>query len=513
MQHDLLCKSMQNADILATPTLRKEKRNEREVLLQRPYINVNKHMTAMFKRFDARADEQARFIKATRDEFLNNHWQPLKAAHRGLYADLIHLVKLAMNNRLTLMGKDTEYIPIFAHDPEQPFSLFTNREELAKRSRKSESAIHRQLLRLEEAGIIMMRKFHGVNRNFELLINPEFIIISDLANLEFDPLLSKPENTQNKASKRGLRAKCSPYTNLQEPDNNKIMAVDSQEGALRAEATPQTPQGAFFGIPACRNNTTGDKTNINSNGNIGENTLSRDECLSFFYRNSGVQTQVKEWNKQGKTTLSLSDRIIPPVAPAPHAEIIGKQHHKNTLLYTDWLIKYAISKLFSSHTHYRPAIAAAFEMVAAHYWNRCITSQDFENSFTIYRWRIDAAARYAARTNFNLSNIYLTTYFDPNNMNGCSFARTRSWYVNARKFKTKRTENKMRAEVMRTLTAKTEEVLKAGTLSAYVRAESALMEKVEKREFPEWVISEFYRQCESLTNNLQYLSYGNCSEN
>lgn len=509
----LPCKSMQNAEILATPTLRNEKRNEREFLLQRPYININKHMNTMLHRFDIRANEHERCLKAMREELPRFRMQPLKAPHRALYADLIHLVKLGMLKRLELMGKDADYIHIFAHDPEQHFTLFTNRGELARRSRKSESAIHRQLQRLEEAGIVLMRKFHGVNRDFELLINPDFLIVSDQADLNFDPLLSCTENTQNKAARRGSQAKRLLLTLPQEQKNNEIMAVDSREGALRAGFTPPTPEGELKGIPACSSCTTGEVNGSGADNTCGEEAISRDESLMFFYRNSQVQAPVAVENKQGSPIQPLSDRICPPVAPAPPAETRDERHRKNTLLYTDWLLKYAISKLFSTHNHYRPAIATAFEMVASHYWSHCVTSQDFEQTFAVYRWRIDAAAKYAARSGFNLSNIYLTTYFNPTNMTGCSFARTHSWYVNAKKFKTKHEEDKKRAEVLKALTAKTKEVLEAANLSAFIRAESALKAKVDKGEFPEWAVNEFYRRCASLINNPQYQPYGSCSKN
>ena len=83
-------------------------------------------------------------------------------------------------------------------------SLQTNNQQLAKLVKCSSRTIQRHITKLQEAGIIIGKKFHGTNSNYELWINPDILLINTTISLEKLKVLLK--QVVEKHSKKPLES-------------------------------------------------------------------------------------------------------------------------------------------------------------------------------------------------------------------------------------------------------------------------------------------------------------------
>ena len=80
--------------------------------------------------------------------------------------------------------------------------LRTNNLSLSKELKRNKATIYRQLLRLIESGAIIEKIHHGTKHNYELLINPEILLIFDLETPKYVPF-SKFTTSLKQTGKRG----------------------------------------------------------------------------------------------------------------------------------------------------------------------------------------------------------------------------------------------------------------------------------------------------------------------
>ncbi|MGE0566419.1 MAG: hypothetical protein AB7O73_00605 [Bacteroidia bacterium] len=122
-------------------------------------------------------------------------------------------------------------------DKENLPSLQTNNQQLAKLVKCSSRTIQRHILKLQAAGIIINKIFHGSNSNYELLINPKVLLVKEKLPVEnlkkrLREILSQSSQNSVKSSfLKTEKTNCpDTYTgNTGNKINNIIIAVDNPE--------------------------------------------------------------------------------------------------------------------------------------------------------------------------------------------------------------------------------------------------------------------------------------------
>ena len=84
-------------------------------------------------------------------------------------------------------------------------TLQTNNKQLSKLVKCSSRTIQRHILKLQSAGIIINKIFHGSNSNFEVLINPKILLVKQKLNVdkvkkEFQEALAQSKKNEAKSS-------------------------------------------------------------------------------------------------------------------------------------------------------------------------------------------------------------------------------------------------------------------------------------------------------------------------
>lgn len=118
-------------------------------------------------------------------------------------------------------------------DPNNLPTLQTNNRQLAKLVKCSSRTIQRHIIKLQSAGIITSKIFHGSNSNFELLINPKILLVKEKLPVEnlkkqFKELFShSPQNALKSDFSKIQKTNC-PDTyscNTSNINNNIIIGV------------------------------------------------------------------------------------------------------------------------------------------------------------------------------------------------------------------------------------------------------------------------------------------------
>jgi hypothetical protein len=116
-------------------------------------------------------------------------------------------------------------------------ALKTNNSQLAKLVKVSTRTIQRHIIKLQEAGIIVGKQFHGSNSGYGLLINPEILLATcrkDLEEAKIDLEKAKYKSTETQADKKEGTTNC-PHTYTSNNSYNKynlLIGVDNLKASV-----------------------------------------------------------------------------------------------------------------------------------------------------------------------------------------------------------------------------------------------------------------------------------------
>lgn len=378
-------------DIHPLATIAVELSQEAEKNLSVPFIHP-KAFHKIMQRYDTYASTYNSLANEMRAQGAK-HPQTLKSTHRALFQALVNIVKGKLEwKRRTFQGNDIIDISI---DANQPYVLLTNNKEIGKRTGKNASTVYRNIQRLMDAGIILLKVGHGTRANYELHINPTFLLIDDYMQTENAHEMGQAES--------GLDAKCKPIKNNKNSLNNIII-----------------PSGPV------------EKNGVGLSPNpLQEN---RQEHLQEHGRTSKPVANGQTKNRK----LSLeSQEKQEQESPAERCEKRLRKVEEVKKLMALWLIQYMLQMLFPNHKHYKGAVLNALDYAAEVYYTGCKTVSELNNRQSVLLWRVDAAARWAKRTNFNFENIYITNYLDINNRKS-GFVNTLKWWKKHKEYQDKK---------------------------------------------------------------------------
>lgn len=355
--------------------------------VKNPYISP-RHFYSIMARYDSFAHTMNGLVRELRRD--GQRVQTLKSGHRAMFQDIVNQIKGQMDRHRRLFADTPQFLQ---YSPFKPYVLTTNRAEIRRRTGKDGSTAWRNLQRLHEAGIIVLKVNHGTRANFELHINPAFLLISDYAAETDAPVDFLQLTSEKHDTPAPLRAKCTPFKKSKNSFNNEIMDVDTEQ--LNGIAHPGD---GVTSLP---------RTHKNTNRNTGECGAGSCEMQGHSPKSSFANDEKEQ---------------VPGGAENSPEQQIAKARR----LYATWLVQYMLQILFPNHTHYKAAIHSATDY-AEHYFTGCRSSKEFSNRQVMLMWRVDAVAKWATRTKFSFANIFLPTYLDLNNKT-CGFVNTEKWW-------------------------------------------------------------------------------------
>lgn len=311
--------------------------------------------------------------------------QCLRGPHMNAYYKLVHIARktIQVNNRhLSETGLNQI-------DPHEPYSIRTTRKALSKALGVSGTSAYRYLLRLQDAKVIE-KKGHGVHSAFELLINPNFLLIYDYDRENYKPA-SKFFRTEEWAFQERSRSNWPHCSSCSSSDtsNKKIMAVDNPT-AKSGVLTDNLLKEQYGGLPT----------------------------PSFRKNTKSLQKQKEKPDK--------------PKHPKKEKSCAKKEKAGSDL---DRLRKslaaefyfIMIELLFKQHTIYDGEKEKALIYLEQNYFWQVASEKQGKQVLNYGIWRLNMAASYVRRYRYDMSNIYPVHYLDLNNPKG--FTGTRKWAI------------------------------------------------------------------------------------
>ncbi|MCK5170779.1 MAG: hypothetical protein KAQ75_12955, partial [Bacteroidales bacterium] len=272
--------------------------------------------------------------------------EQLRPQHSKIYARILTLLSRHLYERNKLFNDTPEFRQL---EDDKPVMLATNRKAMSwveNTLQVNGNTVYRQVLRLINAGVIMEKINHGSRMNFELLISPEFLLISDLINPDYKPD-SKYLQNENKAKQPSLNTSFTPeYLTLEkELFNNSNITVDKESlPAVRDEIVKEPER-------------TEKKNLLKEHGEISQNP---DERQSKIDEKS--TKLFHEWN-QSKSGHSEKGQKL-----APEQESKLREHQKGA---ARWFFWYVLSRLFEERIFNPAHLENTLAYVEQYYFTNC----------------------------------------------------------------------------------------------------------------------------------------------
>lgn len=302
----------------------------------------------------------------------------------------------------------------------QPFTkdnlptLQTNNHQLAKLVKCSSRTIQRHVVRLREAGIITNKTFHGSNANYELLINPEILLIREKLSVEntkqqLKRNLEAPLQNQLNATLSNSSTTNCPHTyssNNSYIKNNIIIPVDK----LKRSSLPLTGM-----------NSSGYMTG-NTTGNAGEIVQKKNEKQIFE----------KKFDEE-------AGEIVSRAAQPGHRNVAPDVVRDNSLItYTSLFWMMSRNLLYRNVDLTEHQVSIAKQLIYKLY--EPVATENLSNVHSQYIERIALVDKYLRKDPGKRFVTLPYLYFNTNNPNG--FVGTKKWFYD---------DQKRKAEVQREL--------------------------------------------------------------
>lgn len=332
--------------------------------------------------------------------------EQLRPTHAKLFARILTLLSRQIYEHNRLFQDTPEFRKI---NTQEPVKLQTNRKALSwieNTLKINENTVYRQLNRMIDAGVISEKINHGSQMNFELLINPEILLISDLTNPDYKPT-SKNLETENKAIPKDLNTSFSPEYLIPEKEhfNNLNITVDKESRTIVRDDIGKEQER------------TSKKNVFKEHREIVQNNSENSERSSKL---------IADWNLSAGQAGTKEQQLAPP----PESKL--REHQKAA---ARWFFWYVLSRLFEGRSFNPAHLENTLAYVEQYYFINCYSLNAIESTRKLYKWRIDKAKRTVERHETNLKWIFPGHYLDLNRKGSnpktgkpyMSFANTASW--------------------------------------------------------------------------------------
>jgi hypothetical protein len=378
----------------------------------------------------------------------------LRPQHAKLFARVLTLLARHYYNNNRLF-RDTPGLRQV--DASRPQVLATNRKALSwveKTLQINGNTVYRQLLRLVDAGVIAQKVNHGSQMNFELWINPGFLLINDLENPGHTPS-SKYLESGNAGTQPSLNTSFPPGSLIPEKELSNNLNIDVDKVSL------PTVRDALVKEPERTAKKNPEKEHWGMAQGPGSGTTLQDGGPSRFSR------QWKE-KEQG-------------VAPAGATKL--REYQKGA---ARWFFAYVMDRLFEGRGINPAHLENTLDYVERHYFTQCPSFKAVEQVRKVFQWRIDKARRTIDRHGTDMRWVFPGHYLDTarkgtNPKTGkpyMSFANTAGWPKRFEHLHRARQDEKRKKDDMDRLDAQFRTYLGNPTLEQFRRCEAYVKKNI-----------------------------------
>lgn len=212
-------------------------RNTQPEVIYLPYIDFHTQRQ-LYEEWIALYNENIRHIRHERKK-LGYHpkYQLIKSAH----LNFIHEVTRCIIEQLREENKTWAYEGGVRLNPNAPYTLWINNTKLAARQNHSSyRTVWNHIQRLLDLNFILEKRFHGTRSDFELDINPEFLLFFDLADEKKFPKSTIGGITKEWGIPKGYRQKRQPYQYIIPTLNKRLKHYEAQK--LKADGSSSRTQ-------------------------------------------------------------------------------------------------------------------------------------------------------------------------------------------------------------------------------------------------------------------------------
>jgi hypothetical protein len=408
--------------------------------------------------------------KSSLSAFLNyvreyNDDKPLREQLRPQHAKMYTRILTLLSRQLYENNKLFQETPDFRQlNDKEPVKLHTNRKALSwveNTIRISGNTAYRQVLRLMDAGVITAKINHGSQMNFELLINPEILLISDVINPVYKPC-SKYLDGENKAGYDCLKTSFTPEYLISEKElfNNSNISVDKETRIPIRDNSVKEQERA-------------QKKNIlKEHREIAQNSEKNDK--SPWEKPDEL---INEWNPSAEQAGKKEPKLMPA------CKVKLREYQKSA---ARWLFWYILNRLFEGRIFNPAHLENTLAYVEQHYFINCLSLKSIEHTRKIYKWRIDKAKRTIERHEINMQWIFPGYYLDLNRKGinpdtgkpYMSFINTASWPKKYEQFQKQKDRQKQKAIGLDLLNKQLRLFLNNPNLNQFKRCESYVRKNI-----------------------------------
>jgi len=281
----------------------------------------------------------------------------------------------------------------------------------AHKNNRSVATFKRRIKRLKEAGFISSNQEDfdtwGINRKkrSDVLVSGDFLLIYDGLNTDFQPYTRFFCETDLLALNNVKSSFCTTVSGsrLPQEQKNRIMDVHNvDKGVSSGNESPILPEQ-----------------------NLIPDTTTK----------QGDPDQESKRNLE-KFAQKSTEQSVPTPAPQEPEQGSARKSDENTqkadtlaalkLSFARTFYIYLVQKLFTNHDIYHGETQKAIDYLVQTYFSTVTSDQHARIMLKKYKTRVDMAASYIKRKNFDFSNIYPCAYLAVKNPKG--FAATKAWY-------------------------------------------------------------------------------------
>jgi hypothetical protein len=349
--------------------------------------------------------------------------EQLKAPHKQMLLELVFYAHIVVERDSKLLREDG----LFEIKPGSFVKVNLNRFVLANEIRRSPDTIKRYKKRLADAGAILVSQEdfdkHKINKGGRnhVLINPDLMLIYDRFNPDFQPTSPFLSETEIQGLRQKKSANCigvSGTVTLPDQINNEIMDVQNvDKGVNQIDNSTRTNPNKTLPEATPKLNGGGAEMQGNSHENAEKS----------------AETPQQNPNKSSARKLEAVDNSTPPRKRDKVADL--------KRMFALELYALMVRFLFKDHNIYKGEARQAVNYIEKVYFSTLRDQEHGEYMMKCYSWRVEKAADYIQKHNFDFSNIYPVHYLDIHNKKG--FAATYTWYHKHRATEARKAKNRI----------------------------------------------------------------------
>ncbi len=453
----------------------------------------------------------------------------LREGHLRLMHECLKYVQSVLRQMFKGLTKEGE-LKVYKGEPIR-INLSTRLED--HKTLLTHKTYQRYKKRLQTAGFLTSKQEdfdkYGIRRRrrSDVLIMPEFLLIYDISDSDYQP--HSPYFTENDLNALKLRRKargkknkkgtdCPSVTgigNLKEPDpNNRIMDVDNVEkGVPCGHELPKIPEQDLLPDTPTKQgaqDSNSNKKNVKKITPPPPQTVTSTAPPTPEQGPGGARAEISapEIIENSQKLINVTDSASisgsepddlgglkaeiesepvqdPGVEGGPIEKSAQSAENVRDLRwsYARTFFIYMAGKLFTNHEIYKGEAQRSIEYITKTYFSTVTTEHEARYFLSRCKHRVDLAASYIRRNRFDFSNIYPYHYLNVNNKKG--FVATKKWQQDSSSYRKGREERRRLYDKM--------------------MQEQAELKMWQDRYMDQPTVSEVQRAMTHLSDNLSHL--------